>query len=173
MRCGNDSIQELTIVRFGVFFDYSGFAGCRGIFVLEAIVRQSRGFQSEDRAGNTAPEETSDVHPAYQSMLAVGFPAVAAADEGVEEFSPFFGALLSGDIHDPRFIMQYPMPYLDHAPNLPDNDMDHAMEVASNQPGRSGIDRSDVSMDISQADPMKTICRRFQMKSKFRSNRFR
>ena len=59
---------------------------------------------------------------------------------------------MSGDIHDPRFIMQYPMPYLDHAPNLPDNDMDHAMEVASNQPGRSGIDRSDVSMDISQAD---------------------
>ncbi|HHU48172.1 MAG: stage II sporulation protein P [Caldicoprobacterales bacterium] len=99
------------------------------------------------------PEETSDVHPAYQSMLAVGFPAVAAADEGVEGiFSFLWSIVVRGDIHDPRFIMQYPMPYLDHAPNLPDNDMDHAMEVASNQPGRSGIDRSDVSMDISQAD---------------------
>lgn len=98
-------------------------------------------------------EETYDVHPAYQSMFAAAFPAVAAADGSVEGmFSTLWNIIIKGDISDPRSIMNYPMPYLDYAPELPDNDVDQAVEVATNQLGRGSIDRTANPIDISMTD---------------------
>ena len=97
--------------------------------------------------------QNDDIHPAYQSMLSVGFPAVAATDKNADGmFSVLWNMMFRGDIRDPRVIMNYPMPYLGQVSKLPDHDMDGAMEVASNHSGRGGIDRPSNPIDISEVD---------------------
>jgi stage II sporulation protein P len=98
-------------------------------------------------------EEAYDIDPAYQSMFAAGFPAVASTDGSVGGmFSAIWNIIIKGDIRDPRTIMKYPMPYLEYAPELPDNEVGQAVEVASNKPGRGSVDRPSNPVDISRAD---------------------
>lgn len=99
-----------------------------------------------------AAEQVHDINPAYRSMLAGGFPAVAAVDGSPGSiFTSLWNMITRRDLRDPRDLLNYPMPYLEYSPQLPDNDVE-AVEAASNLPGRGGVDRSLVPADISHAD---------------------
>jgi len=100
-------------------------------------------------------ENYYSVNPVYKSMLGGGFAAVAAADGSSGSiFAGLWNMITRRDLRDPRSIMSYPMPYLDYAPDLPDNSMDNdAVEVVTNLPGRNGVDRSDNPADINHGDP--------------------
>ena len=98
-------------------------------------------------------EEVQSGNPAYKSMLAGGFSAVAASDSGnVSLFSTIWSMLTREDLRDLKSIINYPMPYLEYAPELPDNEVGEAVEVVSNLPNRGPIDRSTDPIDISQLD---------------------
>ena len=96
--------------------------------------------------------EEQVINPAYKSMLAGGFPAVAADGSSGSIFSILWNMVIRGDIRDPKTIMNYPMPYLEYSPELPDNELGEAVEVASNYTDRNGIDRSASPIDISRLD---------------------
>lgn len=97
-------------------------------------------------------EEFYNINPAYKSMLAGGFSAVATDGNTGSLFSILWNIVTRQDIRDPKSIINYPMPYLEYALELPDNDLNEAVEVASNQIGRNGIDRSINPGDISHQD---------------------
>ncbi|HHY82159.1 MAG TPA: stage II sporulation protein P [Clostridiales bacterium] len=99
------------------------------------------------------PEDYHAVNPVYKSMLGGGFAAIAAVDGGSGNlFTGLWNMITRRDLRDPKSIMSYPMPYLDYAPDLPDNSMGEAVEVVSNLPGRSSIDRNDDPADFNHID---------------------
>ena len=116
-------------------------------------------FDSSAKQADQAEEEalpqaeTDAVNPMYKSMLAGGFPAAAAADGSSGNlFSALWSMITREDIRDPKTLLHYPMPYLGNKPDLPDNAPDNAVEVSSNLPGRSNIDRSADPADIDRLD---------------------
>ncbi len=108
--------------------------------------------QEQHQGEELVQVEEQGINPAYKSMLAGGFSAVAADGSPGSIFSILWNTVIRGDIRDPKTIMNYPMPYLEYSPELPDNDLGEAVEVASNYPDRNGIDRSSSPIDISRLD---------------------
>jgi len=95
----------------------------------------------------------TDVHPAYRTIMEEGFPALAAEDGNTGGIlSLLLDLTIRKSIGDPKTIINYPMPYLDDVPELPNNDMYDVVEVASGQSGRGSVDRSDNTIDISSID---------------------
>ncbi|NLU35681.1 MAG: stage II sporulation protein P [Clostridiales bacterium] len=97
--------------------------------------------------------ESDDIHPAYRFMLAAGFPAVAAEDKSAGGMlSLLWNLAIKRNIQNPKTFIAYTMPYLEYAPELPDNDMNEVVEAASGTPGRGNADRPASPIEISSAD---------------------
>lgn len=107
---------------------------------------------AQDQEEEIIQEDEQMINPAYKSMLAGGFSAVAADGSSGSIFSILWNTFIRRDIRDPKTILTYPMPYLEYSPDLPDNELGEAIEVASNHTNRSGIDRSSSPIDISRLD---------------------
>ena len=116
------------------------------------IGQQGAGQQEEQYQEDSKQVEEQVINPAYKSMLAGGFPAVAADGSSGNILSILWNTVIRGDIRDPKTIMNYPMPYLEYSPELPDNELGEALEVALNYTDRNGIDRSASPIDISRLD---------------------
>ncbi len=120
------------------------------------IGQQDVGQQEEQyQEGNQEDSQQVDeqvINPAYKSMLAGGFSAVATDGSSGGIFSILWNTVFRGDIRDPKTIMNYPMPYLEYSPELPDNGLGEVLEVAGNYTDRNGIDRSESPIDISRMD---------------------
>ena len=156
MRCRDDSGEDHSLVQPDLFLDCSGFAWHCGVSVMEAYIRQSCVFQSECRTGSAALDEVEEER-AVESCLSIHagcrLSCRAAMDGGAAGiFSTLWNIITRGDIRDPKAFINNPMPYLGYALQLPDIELDEAVEVASGKSGRSGIDRPDEPIDISRAD---------------------
>jgi stage II sporulation protein P len=97
-------------------------------------------------------EKASAVNPVYKAMFAGGFAAITAADGNSESLlSNMWNIMIRNEIRSPEKMLRYPLPYLEHTPEIPDNNAE-AVEASNNLPDRSGTDRPDIPLDISRMD---------------------